>query len=38
MALGINSNIASINAQNQLSKSQNMSNQALEHFCFWLAD
>lgn len=30
MALGINSNIASINAQNQLGKSQNLSNQALE--------
>ncbi|XKH01320.1 flagellin FliC [Marinobacter nauticus] len=30
MALGINTNIASISAQNQLSKSQNMSNQALE--------
>ncbi|MBJ6137374.1 flagellin [Marinobacter litoralis] len=30
MALGINTNIASLNAQNQLSKSQNMSNQAME--------
>ncbi len=30
MALGINTNIASINAQNQLSKSQNMNSQALE--------
>ncbi len=30
MALGINTNIASINAQNQLSKSQNLGNQALE--------
>ncbi|MGO1500030.1 MAG: flagellin N-terminal helical domain-containing protein [Marinobacter sp.] len=30
MALGINSNIASINAQNQLSKSQSLSDQALE--------
>ncbi|WP_100639385.1 flagellin [Marinobacter salexigens] len=30
MALGINSNIASINAQNQLGKSQSLSNQALE--------
>lgn len=30
MALGINSNIASINAQNQLGKSQNLSDQALE--------
>ncbi|GHD46954.1 flagellin [Marinobacter persicus] len=30
MALGINTNIASINAQNQLSKSQSMNSQALE--------
>lgn len=30
MALGINTNIASINAQNQLGKSQNLNNQALE--------
>ena len=30
MALGINTNIASLTAQNQLSKSQNMSNQAME--------
>src|SRR5690554_3271057 len=30
MALGINTNVASINAQNQLNKSQSMSNQALE--------
>lgn len=30
MALGINTNIASLSAQNQLSKSQNLSNQALE--------
>lgn len=30
MALGINTNIASLNAQNQLSKSQSMSNQAME--------
>jgi flagellin len=30
MALGINTNIASLSAQNQLSKSQNMSNQAME--------
>jgi len=30
MALGINTNIASINAQNQLNKSQDLSNQALE--------
>lgn len=30
MALGINSNIASINAQNQLNKSQSLNDQALE--------
>ncbi|WP_375191722.1 flagellin [Marinobacter sp.] len=30
MALGINTNIASISAQNQLQKSQDLSNQALE--------
>ncbi|SDX64061.1 flagellin domain-containing protein [Marinobacter mobilis] len=30
MALGINTNIASLNAQNQLGKSQNLANQALE--------
>jgi len=30
MALGINTNVASINAQNQLSKSQNMNSEALE--------
>tara|TARA_B100002003_G_scaffold201468_1_gene193200 strand:+ start:1978 stop:2787 length:810 start_codon:yes stop_codon:yes gene_type:complete len=30
MALGINTNLASIGAQNQLSQSQNLSNQALE--------
>jgi flagellin len=30
MALGINTNIASINAQNQLNKSQTMNSQALE--------
>lgn len=30
MALGINTNLASISAQNQLSQSQNLSNQALE--------
>lgn len=30
MALGINTNVASINAQNQLSKSQSLSDQALE--------
>ncbi|MEC7729004.1 MAG: flagellin domain-containing protein [Pseudomonadota bacterium] len=30
MALGINTNVASISAQNQLSKSQNLSDQALE--------
>ncbi|QSP94454.1 flagellin FliC [Marinobacter salinisoli] len=30
MALGINTNIASINAQNQLGKSQSLSDQALE--------
>ncbi len=30
MALGINTNVASINAQNQLSKSQNLSDQALQ--------
>ena len=30
MALGINTNVASISAQNQLNKSQNLSNQALE--------
>lgn len=30
MALGINTNIASLSAQNQLSKSQGLSNQALE--------
>ncbi|WP_323754045.1 flagellin domain-containing protein [Marinobacter sp.] len=30
MALGINTNIASINAQNQLSRSQNMSDQAMQ--------
>jgi flagellin len=30
MALGINTNIASISAQNQLSKSQNLGNEALE--------
>lgn len=30
MALGINTNVASINAQNQLSKSQSMNDQALE--------
>lgn len=30
MALGINTNIASLNAQNQLSKSQGMANQAME--------
>jgi len=30
MALGINTNVASISAQNQLSKSQNMGNEALE--------
>lgn len=30
MALGINTNVGSINAQNQLSKSQNMNSQALE--------
>lgn len=30
MALGINTNVASLTAQNQLQKSQNLSNQALE--------
>ncbi|CCG95974.1 flagellin, flagellar filament structural protein [Marinobacter nauticus ATCC 49840] len=30
MALGINTNVASLSAQNQLNKSQNQSNQALE--------
>ena len=30
MALGINTNVASLSAQNQLSKSQELSNQALE--------
>ncbi|RCW71168.1 flagellin [Marinobacter nauticus] len=30
MALGINTNVASLNAQNQLSKSQNLSDQALQ--------
>ncbi|WP_138435054.1 flagellin N-terminal helical domain-containing protein [Marinobacter shengliensis] len=30
MALGINTNISSLSAQNQLSKSQNLGNQALE--------
>lgn len=30
MALGINTNVASINAQNQLSKSQSLSDQALQ--------
>jgi len=30
MALGINTNVASLSAQNQLSKSQNMNDQALE--------
>jgi len=30
MALGINTNVASLSAQNQLNKTQNMSNQALE--------
>lgn len=30
MALGINTNVASLGAQNQLGKSQNLSNQALE--------
>ncbi|MEC9040555.1 MAG: flagellin [Pseudomonadota bacterium] len=30
MALGINTNVASLSAQNQLSKSQSLSNQALE--------
>lgn len=30
MALGINTNVASLNAQNQLSKSQNMNDQALQ--------
>jgi flagellin len=30
MALGINTNVASLSAQNQLGKSQNLSNQALE--------
>lgn len=30
MALGINTNIASLSAQNQLSRSQEQSNQALE--------
>ena len=30
MALGINTNVASLSAQNQLSKSQDLSNQALE--------
>lgn len=30
MALGINTNVASISAQNQLNKTQNLSNQALE--------
>ncbi|WP_417521803.1 flagellin [Marinobacter sp.] len=30
MALGINTNVASLSAQNQLSRSQNQSNQALE--------
>ena len=30
MALGINTNIASLSAQNQLNKSQQLSNQALE--------
>ncbi|WP_166252414.1 flagellin domain-containing protein [Marinobacter salicampi] len=30
MALGINTNVASLNAQNQLGKSQSLSNQALE--------
>jgi len=30
MALGINTNVASISAQNQLNKSQDLSNQALE--------
>lgn len=30
MALGINTNVASINAQNQLSKSQSLNDQALE--------
>ena len=30
MALGINTNVASLNAQNQLSKSQGMNDQALQ--------
>lgn len=30
MALGINTNVASLNAQNQLNKSQSLSNQALQ--------
>jgi flagellin len=30
MALGINTNVASLSAQNQLSKSQDMNSQALE--------
>lgn len=30
MALGINTNVASLNAQNQLGRSQNMSNEALQ--------
>jgi len=30
MALGINTNVASLSAQNQLNKSQNLSNQSLE--------
>ena len=30
MALGINTNVASLSAQNQLNKSQELSNQALE--------
>lgn len=30
MALGINTNVASLNAQNQMSRSQNMSDQALQ--------
>lgn len=30
MALGINTNVASLNAQNQLSRSQNLSDQALQ--------
>ena len=30
MALGINTNVASLNAQNQLTRSQDLSDQALQ--------